>query len=134
MADLVAAEYVNQLEKHPADTSTREKLAVLYAEHYRRADLAVEQLSSLSPCPMRRPSTSRAGATSCDASHRDRQRRNGRKNGIAPGRRRFPKSALAEVAKLRLAGLANELRSTAITPSKALGAYEKDLGLKKPAA
>ena len=34
-----AAEYVKQLEQHPLDTEVRERLALVYANHYHRLDL-----------------------------------------------------------------------------------------------
>jgi outer membrane protein assembly factor BamD (BamD/ComL family) len=42
-----AAEYVKHLEAHPLDTEAREKLALLYADHYQRVDLAIDQLEQL---------------------------------------------------------------------------------------
>ena len=133
-AGAMAAQYVNQLEKHPADTGTREKLAVLYAEHFRRLDLAVEQLEQLIAVPDETPkhvarwlnllATLHVGIANDEA---------GARKALLRVVEKFPKSALAEVAALRLANLRNELKSGAITPSKALGAYEKDIGLKKPA-
>ena len=36
----VAADYVAHLEQHPLDTHARENLAVIYAQHYQRLDLA----------------------------------------------------------------------------------------------
>ncbi|HUD45218.1 MAG TPA: tetratricopeptide repeat protein [Candidatus Baltobacteraceae bacterium] len=132
--DQMAAQYVNQLEKHPADTSTREKLAVLYAEHFRRLDLAVDQLEQLIAVPDETPkhvarwlnllATLHVGIGNDEASARNALRRVVEK---------FPKSAHAEVATLRMANLRNELKSGAVTASKTLGVYEKDVGLKKPA-
>src|SRR5206468_2303317 len=43
----LAVDYVKQLERHPLDTEAREKLAVLYANHFGRLDLATEQLEQL---------------------------------------------------------------------------------------
>ena len=43
----LADEYVKQLEEHPLDAEVREKLALLYAEHYQRPDLATDQLEQL---------------------------------------------------------------------------------------
>ena len=41
------AGYIQQLEQYPADNEAREQLALLYAHHYQRLDLAVEQLEQL---------------------------------------------------------------------------------------
>jgi outer membrane protein assembly factor BamD (BamD/ComL family) len=134
-ADAMAAQFVGQLEKHPADTGTREKLAVLYAEQFQRLDLAVEQLEQLIALPDETPkhvarwlnllATLQIGIANDEAAARKT---------LLRVVERFPKSALAEVATLRLVNLRNELRAGAATASKALGAYEKNLGLKRPAA
>ncbi len=47
----IAAQYVAQLEQHPLDSEAREKLAVLYAAHYGRLDLAIFELCPLSDQP-----------------------------------------------------------------------------------
>src|SRR5262249_45793126 len=49
--DSVAADYVKQLEQFPLDFEVREKLALLYADHYRRLDLAAEQLEQMIEMP-----------------------------------------------------------------------------------
>ena len=132
--DAMAAQYVSQLEKHPTDTGTREKLAVLYAEHFQRLDLAVDQLEQLIALKDETPkhvarwlnllATLQIGIAHDEA---------GARMALLRVVERFPKSALAEVATLRLATLRNEMKSGTATVSKALGVYEKDLGLKKPA-
>jgi hypothetical protein len=38
---------VKHLEQHPLDTEARENLAIIYADHYRRLDLATDQLEQL---------------------------------------------------------------------------------------
>jgi len=43
----VAAKYVAQLEKYPLDAETRKNLALLYASHFQRFDLAVGELEQL---------------------------------------------------------------------------------------
>jgi len=45
----LAAGYVQQLTKHPLDNEVREKLALLYAEHYQRPDLAGMELEPTCP-------------------------------------------------------------------------------------
>ena len=40
-------QYVKHLEQHPLDTEAREKLAIIYADHYERLDLAADQLEQL---------------------------------------------------------------------------------------
>ena len=43
----LAADYVKHLEQHPLDTEAREKLAILYAAHYKRLDMAAIELAQL---------------------------------------------------------------------------------------
>jgi tetratricopeptide (TPR) repeat protein len=43
----LAAEYVAHLQTHPDDSEVREKLAVIYADHYKRLDLATLELNQL---------------------------------------------------------------------------------------
>ena len=43
----VAAEYVKHLEQHPLDMEAREKLAVIYADHYGRLDMATGELEEM---------------------------------------------------------------------------------------
>src|SRR5205814_4339057 len=42
-----AAAYVKHLEQHPLDMEAREKLAVLYAGHFKRLDLAAAELEQM---------------------------------------------------------------------------------------
>jgi tetratricopeptide (TPR) repeat protein len=43
----LAADYVKHLEQHPLDTEAREKLAIIYATHYGRLDMATNELVQL---------------------------------------------------------------------------------------
>lgn len=43
----LAAEYVAHLNAHPDDSEVREKLAVIYADHYKRLDLATLEVNQL---------------------------------------------------------------------------------------
>lgn len=43
----LAADFVKHLELHPGDTEAREKLAIIYARHYQRLDLAALELEQL---------------------------------------------------------------------------------------
>jgi tetratricopeptide (TPR) repeat protein len=129
---VLAEEYVKQLELHPSDTDTREKLAVLYAEQFQRLDLAADQLEQLIGLPAEPPKhvarwlnllatlhikVARDVAAAESALHRIIER--------------FPGGALASVAAGRLASLQSELKSSQKSPTKTLGAYEKDIGLKQ---
>jgi tetratricopeptide (TPR) repeat protein len=43
----IANEYIQQLNEHPLDLETRENLALLYANHYQRLDMAIDQLETM---------------------------------------------------------------------------------------
>jgi tetratricopeptide (TPR) repeat protein len=133
--DDAAAQYVRQLEKYPADTETREKLAVLYAEQFQRLDLAVDQIEQLISVPGETSKHVARWLNLLATLHIQvaRDEENARK-ALRRIIEKFPKSSHAEVAARRLAGLRQELNSGVASAPKALGAYEKDLGLKKPAA
>ena len=50
-----AARYVRHLAEHPQDTDVREKLAIVYADHYHRLDLAVGELAQMINTPNQPP-------------------------------------------------------------------------------
>jgi outer membrane protein assembly factor BamD (BamD/ComL family) len=130
-ADARAAEYVRQLEEHPNDTETRERLALLYAEQFQRVDLAADQLEQLTTFPNETPAHIARWLDLLATVHV----RYGRNLEAAEGalRRimeRFPNTALASRAEGRLTMLPIELKAGQATVFKPLGVYEKDLGLK----
>lgn len=51
----LAGEYIRQLQAHPLDLEARENLARLYANHYRRLDMAAEQLETMVNCRNQQP-------------------------------------------------------------------------------
>jgi tetratricopeptide (TPR) repeat protein len=129
--EALAQSCVEQLRRHPTDIETREKLALLYGEHFQRLDLAADQLEQLISLPGETPKhiarwlnllatlQVRIGAD-VPAAERTLRR-------ILD---RFPDSAAATQAFERLASLNQELRATEKTAVKTLGKYEKHLGLK----
>jgi hypothetical protein len=130
--DLLAQEYVKQLEQHPADTATREKLAVLYAEHFHRLDLAVDQLEQLIAFPNETPRHIVQWLNLLA----DLQVRVGKDLAGAEATLRrilaqFPNPALVEPTMARLASLQSEMKASQTTPLKTMGHYEKNIGLKK---
>jgi tetratricopeptide (TPR) repeat protein len=131
-AAALAEEYVRQLQQHPNDTETREKLALLYGEQLDRLDLAVDQLEQLAALTKATPKQTahwlellatlhiRQGNDMAAAEHALRR--------IID---RFPQTAVASRAVARIATLQGELKAAAtVTAAKALGSYEKDIGLK----
>jgi len=131
-AAALAEEYVQQLQQHPNDTETREKLALLYGEQLNRLDLAVDQFEQLAALPEATPKQT-AHWLELLATMHIRQGHD-----IAAAEKtlrriidRFPRTAVASQAVARIATLQGELKAAAtVTAAKALGSYEKDVGLK----
>jgi TolA-binding protein len=128
----VAAEYVAHLEQHPLDTHAREKLAVLYATHYHRLDLAADQLEQLIQQPnhiskqvvhwlnVLADLQVQEGAAE-EAVRATLQR-------IVDG---YPDIAAADSARRRMDHLKLELRRQTTKAGVQLGVYEQNIGLKR---
>jgi hypothetical protein len=127
-----AAECVRQLQKYPNDTETREKLALLYAESLDRLDLAVSQLEQLAALPGAAPKQIAHWLELLATLHiRQGNDMSAAQNALSRIVERFPNTALSNRALARLATLQGELKAaTTVTAAKALGVYEKDIGLK----
>jgi tetratricopeptide (TPR) repeat protein len=128
----VAAEYVKHLEDHPLDTEARERLAVIYAEHYQRLDMATDELEQLIQQP-NQPSRLVVRWLNLLA---DLQIRGGAdfETVRATVQRiidRDPKAAAAYVAQNRLATLKLELKAQQKNQAVKLGSYEQNIGLKQ---
>ena len=128
----LAADYVKHLEQHPLDTEAREKLAILYAAHYRRLDLATNELAQLINEP-NQPSKHVAHWLNLLA---DLQIRSGADfDTVRPTLEKiiehFPGMAVAELAQSRLNVLKLEIKGQKEeTPGVKLGVYEQNIGLK----
>ena len=127
----LAAAYVKHLEQHPLDTEAREKLAVIYAEHYQRLDLATNELDQLIEMP-NQPTKRVAHWLNLLA---DLQVQQGADYDTVRGTLekiidRFPDLAAGELARTRLARLKLELKGRKETPGVKLGVYEQNIGLK----
>jgi hypothetical protein len=127
----LAADYVKHLEQHPLDTEVRENLAVIYADHYQRLDLAAHELEQLSEQP-NQPMKRVVHWLNLLA---DLQIRHGADYDTVRGTlekigERFPDTAPAELARKRVDCLPRELKGQKQTPSVKLGVYEQNLGLK----
>ena len=128
----LAAAYVKHLEEHPLDTEAREKLAVIYAEHYQRLDLATGELNQLIDTPSQ-PAKRVAHWLNLLA---DLQIQQGADYDTVRGTlekivERFPDYAAGELARTRLARLKLELKGRKGTPGVKLGVYEQNIGLKR---
>jgi tetratricopeptide (TPR) repeat protein len=128
----LAAVYVKHLEQHPLDTEVREKLAIIYAEHYQRLDLTTFELEQLIEQP-NQPTKHVAHWLNLLA---DLQIRLGAdyetvRRTLGKIIERFPDLPVAEVARTRLGRLKFELKGQKETPGVKLGVYEQNIGLKR---
>jgi outer membrane protein assembly factor BamD (BamD/ComL family) len=128
----VAGEYVRHLEQHPQDTEAREKLAVIYADHFERLDLAADQLQQLIDQP-NQPARQVVHWVNLLA---DLQIRHGAGydavwQTLAQIIEHYPNQAAADVARNRMDLLKLELKAKTLTRSVKLGDYEQNIGLKQ---
>jgi tetratricopeptide (TPR) repeat protein len=128
----LTAIYVKHLEQHPLDTEVREKLAIIYAEHYQRLDLATLELEQLIEQP-EQPAKRVAHWLNLLA---DLQIRLGAdyetvRPTLEKIAERFPDLPVAEMARTRLDRLKLELKGQKETPGVKLGVYEQNIGLKR---
>lgn len=126
-----AADLVEHLKTHPLDAESREKLAVIYADHYNRLDLAADQLEQLITYP-NQPGKRVAHWLNLLA---DLQIRHGANYETVRATVQrivdlFPDLAAAEVARNRIVRLKLELKGKQKVDSVKLGTYEQDIGLK----
>jgi TolA-binding protein len=127
----LAADYVKHLEQHPLDTEARGQLAILYADHYQRLDLATAELDQLIEMPAQPPK---------HVAHwlnllADLQVRHGAdyatvRQTLETIVERFPDWAAAEIARVRINRLKLELKGHAGSENVKLGIYEQNIGLK----
>ncbi len=127
-----ASDYEKQLERHPLDVEVREKLAIIYADHYGRLDLATGELKQLIEYP-NQPAKRVAHWLNLLA---DLQIRHGAdydtvRETLEKLVEQFSGSAAAEMARSRLGRLKLELKWKQETPGVKLGVYEQNIGLKR---
>jgi|ERR1043166_5363606 tetratricopeptide (TPR) repeat protein len=126
-----ASEYVKHLEQHPFDTEAREKLAIIYASHYSRLDLAADQLEQMISQPAA-PAKSVARWFNLLA---DLQIQGGAdyetvKQTVQRIIDRDPSFAAADIARNRLSRLKLEMKSVTKRQAVKIGTYEQNIGLK----
>jgi Tetratricopeptide repeat len=127
----LAAEYVKHLEQHPLDTEVREKLAIIYARHYQRLDLATLELAQMINEPSQ-PAKRVAHWLNLLA---DLQIHCGAdyevvRDTLEKILERFPTLPVADIAQSRLNRLKLEMKGKTGTPDVKLGVYEQNIGLK----
>lgn len=141
MADLVpeetnpetlAADLVKHLELHPLDAEARERLAIIYARHYKRLDLATLELKQLAEQP-NQPHKLVAHWLNLLA---DLQIHGGAdyetvRDTLLKIVEMFPDLPVAQIARSRLDRLKLEFKGQSKPPeNKTLGVYEQNIGLK----
>jgi tetratricopeptide (TPR) repeat protein len=127
-----AAECVKHLEEHPLDTEARERLAILYADHYKRLDLATGELEQMIEQP-NQPGRLVVHWLNLLA---DLQIRSGADHETVRETLqriidRDPNAAAAEIARNRLGLLKLEMKSKEQNQAVKLGSYEQHIGLKR---
>ncbi len=127
-----AGQLTEHLQLHPQDTEAREQLAIIYADHYRRLDLAADQLNQLINQP-HQPARNVIHWLNLLA---DLQIRLGSPYETVSGTlsqiiERYPTHAAANLARNRLDLLRLELKAHATPRSIKLGTYEQNIGLKQ---
>ena len=127
----LAAAHVKHLEQHPHDTEVREKLALIYAQDFKRLDLATAELRQLIDEPRHSPKQvthwlNRLANLQVELGA-DVQTVRATLEEISE---RFPDSPAAEVVQRRLARLNLEFQGRQETANVKLGVYEQNLGLK----
>ncbi len=128
----LAAEYVQHLSDHPLDTLVREQLAVLYAQHYHRLDLAADQLDQLIQMP-NQPVKQVVHWLNLLADLQI-QERAPIENAQATLQRiidQYPDAATTFNTRRRLDTLKLEYRANEKNADVQLGTYEQNIGLKR---
>jgi tetratricopeptide (TPR) repeat protein len=127
----LAGVYVKHLQEHPDDTEAREKLAIIYARHYQRLDLATAELEQMIGEPNHPPKRIAHWLNlladlqiHCGADYETARAT------LEKIVELFPDFAVAELARSRLAHLKLEFKALEKTDQKTLGVYEQNIGLK----
>ena len=127
-----AGKLVQHLERFPADMEVREQLAMLYAEHYQRIDLAADQLEQI----IAQPGQPMKNIAHClnllaDVHIKVAGDYEAAKAALERVIELYPKFAPAENARQRIAHLRLELKGRENKEAVKLGDYEQNIGLKR---
>ncbi len=126
-----AEKLVAHLHQHPLDGEAREKLAIIYADHYHRLDLAADQLNQ----NINYPNQPQKRVVHWVNRLADLQIRHGENYDTVRATLQrivdlFPGVAAAEVATNRINLLKLELKGREKVTDVKMGTYEQDVGLK----
>ncbi|HCU52948.1 MAG TPA: hypothetical protein DIC36_01225, partial [Gammaproteobacteria bacterium] len=127
----LAGKYVKHRQEFPHDTEIREKLAELYGEHFKRRDLAVDQLEQLIQYP-NQPQRQVVKWLNMLADFQVKF--GGTYDAARAALQRIidlnPQAGAANVAQNRIELLTREFKGQKKSQPVTLGSYEDDLGLK----
>lgn len=101
----VVSDCLKQLEKHPLDNNTREKLAEVYFERYNKPDLAWEEMNKLFAVPYQQPADLCRWLNRMADWHLKRDHPDGARQCLQQIITRFPDQPQSEAAQLRLTRL-----------------------------
>ena len=126
-----AAQYVRHLTEHPGDGHVRERLAILYATHFQRLDLAEDQLEQL----IRQPHQTGKQIVHWLNLLADLQIRHGAPIETAHATLQrivdqYPEVGATDLTRRRIDTLKLEYRVNQVSEDVHLGTYEQDIGLK----
>ncbi len=128
----VAAGFVRQLEAHPQDTEAREQLAIIYADHYGRIDMATEQMEQMIGQPGQPPrQVARWLNMLADLQVRSGVDYDTVKATVERIIDNDPKAPVADIARNRLALLKLEFKARETKSAVKMGTYEENVGLKQ---
>jgi tetratricopeptide (TPR) repeat protein len=127
----LAGDYVRHLQRYPLDSDVREKLAMIYANHYQRLDMALDQLEQL----VQQPNSQTRQVVhwlnlmvDLMVTHKAPFER--MQEPLQRLIEMFPDQPAAEKARRRLDTLRLEMRATEKGRVVQLGTYEQNIGLK----
>jgi hypothetical protein len=128
----LAGVLVKHLEQHPLDTEARERLAGIYASHFKRLDLAEEQLEQLINQPKQTPKNVVRWLNLLA----DLQVQHGGEPEQVKGTLQrivdlYPESSAAQKAERRMQVVKLEFKGKEKSQAVQLGSYEQDIGLKR---
>ena len=126
-----ATKLVTHLHLHPLDAEAREKLAVIYADHYQRMDLATDQMEQL----ITHPNQPQKRVVHWLNLLADLQIRHGANYETARATLQriidlYPGAPPADVAASRMLLLKLEIKGKEKATEVKMGTYEQDVGLK----
>lgn len=129
----VAEQLVEHLRQHPLDNEAREKLAMIYSDHYQRLDLAIDELEQLINAPSQQGrEVARWLNLIADLQVKHGADYDTVRVTLERIALMFPGLAAEQLARQRIEYLRLEFRGKEKSQALKLGSYEKDIGLKPP--